>query len=196
MKKELLIFTIIFSILFILISGCISNDDNDSNDKENDNQEFGNPVTDLSFEIKLLKNIYSINESIYITAELRNIGSKDLYISPMSIEFLSSFDTLNRTLDFIITTPNNSTIQCFSPFIENPPYGIILKPNDSINQTINLLDYEFTSEYGQKNHDFSKQGEYKIQGVYNSEEAWDSSGKGRKVWNGKKVSESKEFIIE
>ena len=69
MKKELLIFTIIFSILFILISGCISNDDNDSNDKENDNQEFGNPVTDLSFEIKLLKNIYSINESIYRQAD-------------------------------------------------------------------------------------------------------------------------------
>jgi len=178
LRLEKIFGVLIFSTITFLLIGCGSKAAIGSTPIESIE-----PVdSELTFTISSDKQIYSLNEEIFITMSLRNNSDKPLIVN----EFLLSDRTPRPfgVVAFTIYGPTGDLLifHVFQDYLSPPSkYFVPLSPNDSTSEKTTI-----SSEYN-----FDQIGIYTISAEYNNQI---DSPDGREAWKG--TLESNTIMIE
>jgi predicted transcriptional regulator len=128
---------------------------------ENTRLKSEEPEPILEFTSSLDKQKYVVDEPIYITSTLTNIGTISVYMNKFALEL--------NTIDFYISTPEGYDIS-HRPSVFGEDILVKLDPGASINYTVDFTEpvWNFGNLDGIDHYNFTILGNYTIRSVYTS----------------------------
>ena len=151
-RKYLIIICVVLIIICIFIYFIFNN-----TKIETENAE-------LSLTIQSDKIAYFLNESIYLTVTLKNIGNNTVRVNELTINYSSIFVN--------ITDNTGSQLEWYGWGIKNPGNSLVLSPHEEVSITIDLQEH-----YNFENHI----GPYNVTGRYCS---YGDSNDNKETWVG------------
>ena len=150
--KKISLITIL--LCTISLSGCMNNTMNNRNDISNATEK------DLLLTVRLNSDRIYYNSTFKITAEIKNINNKPVYI-------LQTFD-FHCNIYGRLQTPSNTTYE-IGTYVSMDPMGkkVILKPGESLITSIPITGLIYY-KLNQPEYNWSEYGSHKMQFWYTS----------------------------